>query len=202
MNIHLLNIHAYWDFQDLAYNAYKVIMSRQVYPYLSIFNTKDTDRVLSESWIKQTEEIIGPMKTNAKAEELLYRLRGIVTTTNYYLALYQEKKNVSSVLEHCSFKPADIQFKVVISSEDEKVEINLPEDYVMALKEAYRLAMALCQGDYEAFVSFLDEYSDTPYDKNYLQTCFRHLEEFPRSSTAEQSYSFELYEKLFLKETS
>jgi hypothetical protein len=202
MNLFLSDIYEYWNFQDLAYDAYEVIMSRQVYPYLSIFNTKDTDRILSESWIKETEKIIGPIKTNKKAEELLYRLQGIVTTTNYYLELYQEKKNVSSVLERCSFKPADIQFKVVFSSEDEKVEIDLPEDYVMALKEAYRLAMALCQGDYEAFVSFLDEYGDTPYDKNYLQTCFRNLEEFPRSLAAEQSYPFKLYEKLFLKETS
>jgi hypothetical protein len=41
-----------------------------------------------------------------------------------------------------------------------------------------------------------------PYDKEYLKTCFRHLEEFPRRIDNEKEDFLVLYEKLFLKEAS
>lgn len=200
MKITLSDHNEFEDFQDLAYTALHLIRGRQAGFTLRLFELRGTDRVLAESWIKQSEEIVGPIKENSKAKELLYRLRGIMTTTNYYLSLYQEEKNISTLLRHCSFKPADIQFKVVFSLEDEKVEIDLPEDYARALGEGYRLILALEKGDCPSFVSFLDDYGETPYDKEYLQTCFRHLKEFPRRIDSEKEDFLVLYEKLFLEE--
>jgi hypothetical protein len=155
MKIALSNHNEFEHFQDLAYAALQLIKGRKVGFILRIFDLKGTDHVLSESWVEQIEEIVGPIKANNKTKELLYRLRGIMTTTNYYLSLYQEEKNISTLLRHCSFNPADVQFKVVFSLEDEKVDIDLPKEYVWALGEGYRLTLALEKGDYPSFVSFL-----------------------------------------------
>jgi hypothetical protein len=190
------------DFQDLAYDAFKVIESRRSYPYISIFKTKDTNRVLSQSWIRQIISIVSPIKANEKARELVDRLKGIISTTNYYLGIYQRERNISTLLRDCRFKPSDIQFKVVFSPTNETVEIDLPEEYAKALGEAYRLLMAILKGDYDAFVSFLDEYGTTPYDKDYLRLCFQRLEEFPRSIDKDKPDYLAFYEKLFLKEAS
>jgi hypothetical protein len=100
-------------FQDLAYDAFRVIETRQVSPFLSIFKTESTDYVLSQSWIRQIEGIVGPVKANAKAKELVSRLKGIVSTTNYYLSIYQEEHNIHTLLEGCRFPKNAIQFKVI-----------------------------------------------------------------------------------------
>jgi hypothetical protein len=199
MKISLTNHNEFENFQDLAYAALGLIKDRRVGFLLRVFNLQGTDRVLSESWIEQIEEIVGPIKENDKAKELHYRLRGIMTTTNYYLSLYQEKKNISTLLRYCNFKPTDAQFKVVFSSEDEKVEIDLPKEYAWALGEGHRLILALEKGDFPSFASFLDDYGKTPYDKERLRTCFHHLEEFPRCIDNEKEDFLLLYERLFLE---
>jgi|LAHS01.1.fsa_nt_gb hypothetical protein len=200
MKISLTNRNEFDDFQDLAYTALGLIRDRRIGFLLRIFDLQGTDRVLAESWIEQIEEIVGPIKENDKANELHYRLRGIMTTTNYYLSLYQKEKNISTFLRYCGFKPADIQFKVVFSLEDEKVEIDLPKEYAWALGEGYRLILALEKGDFLSFASFLDDYGKTPYDKERLRTCFHHLEEFPRCIDNEKEDFLVLYEKIFLEE--
>ncbi len=202
MKISLTNHNEFEDFQDLAYAALGLIRDRRIGFLLRVFDLQGTDRVLSESWVEQIEEIVGPIKANKKTKELLYRLRGIMTTTNYYLSLYQEEKNISTLLRHCVFKPSDIQFKIVFSLKDEKVEIDLPEEYTGALGEGYRLILALEEGDCPSFISFLDEYGETPYDKEYLKTCFHHLEEFPRRVDKEKEDFLLLYERLFSEEKS
>jgi hypothetical protein len=187
-------------FQDLAYDAFRVIETRQVSPFLSIFKTESTDYVLSQSWIRQIEGIVGPVKANAKAKELVSRLKGIVSTTNYYLSIYQEEHNIHTLLEGCRFPKNAIQFKVIFSSVDEAIRIDLPEEHAQALQEAYRFLVALYKGDCDSFVSFLDEYGETSYDKDRLRECFHHLEEFPRCIDISQPRTMDIYERLHSKE--
>jgi hypothetical protein len=187
-------------FQDLAYDAFSLIETRRVFPYLSLFKTEGTDDVLSQSWIKQIEHLVSPIKANAKSKELVSRLKGIMTTTNYYLSLYQEEHNIHTLLEDCHFPKAAIQFQVIFSSTDETVKIDLPIEYVRALQEAYRLLVALYKGDCDSFISFLDDYGETPYDKGYLRDCFHHLEEFPRCIGKSKPRTIDVYERLFPKE--
>jgi hypothetical protein len=187
-------------FQDLAYDAFRVIETRQASPFLTIFKTESTDDVLSQSWIKQVEGIVGPIKANAKAKDLISRLKGIMTTTNYYLSIYQEERNIHTLLEGCRFPKNTIQFKVVFSSVDESIKIDLPEEHAHALQEAYRFLMALYKGDCDSFVSFLDEYGETSYDKDYLRECFHHLDEFSRSIDLSKPRTIDIYERLRSKE--
>jgi hypothetical protein len=187
-------------FQDLAYDTFSLIETRQVCPYLSLFKTEGTDDVLSYSWVKQIERIVSPIKANAKSQELVSRLKGIMTTTNYYLSLYQEEHHIPSLLKDCHFPAASIQFQVVFSSTDESVTIDLPKEHVWALQEAYRLLLALYQGDCDSFISFLDEYGETPYDKDYLRECFHHLEEFPRGIASSKPRTLDVYERVCPKE--
>ncbi len=200
MMISLSNRKEFEDFQDLAYTALGLIRDRRARFILHVFDLQGTDRVLTESWIEQIEEIVGPIKENDKAKDLHYRLRGVMTTTNYHLSLHRRKKNIDTFLRYERFKPEDIHFKVVFSSEEEKVEIDLPEEYAWALGEGYHLILALEKGDFASFASFLDNYGETPYDKESLQNCFNHLEEYPRRIDNEKEDFLVLYEKLFLEE--
>jgi hypothetical protein len=189
-------------FQDLAYSSFRLIENRREPFGITVFQVERTDWVLSKSWIHQIENIVATIKANSKAEQLIERLKEIMSTTNYYLAIYQKEHNINTLLCEYDFKPSDAHFNVVFSSIVERVDIDLPEEYEQALGEGYRLIIAIETGDYSSFVSFLDTYGETPYDKDYLRICFRHLEEFPRRIDKEKPDFLTLYEKLFLEEAS
>ncbi|MCH3909514.1 MAG: hypothetical protein LKE31_03965 [Bacilli bacterium] len=200
MKIILTNHAEFETFQDLAYDSYYLFEKRRLPTSFNQLELNKASSIFTANMIGKVEGLVSPIKSNDKLHDLIKKLKGIFTTTSYHFENYKNEHNTNANLSSGYFDESDVQFDVNFSSSDETVEIDLPDEHVKALKEGYRLIMAVKDSDYGDFINILNEYGKSSYDKYEFLGCFWNLAGRPLGLKEETVNAIALYERLFMKE--